>query len=41
MKNQIALWPTSIAGQKVKYIVLDDATDSANGAKIARSFCDR
>ena len=26
-KNTIALLPTSIGGQKVNYIVLDDATD--------------
>ena len=38
MKNQIALWPTSIAGEKMKYIVLDDATDPTNGVKNARRF---
>jgi len=38
MKNQIALWPTSIAGEKMKYIVLDDATDPTNGVKNTRRF---
>ncbi|MDO9279027.1 MAG: ABC transporter substrate-binding protein [Polaromonas sp.] len=38
MKNQIALWPASIAGEKMKYIVLDDATDPTNGVKNARRF---
>ena len=38
MKNQIALWPTSIAGEKLKVIVLDDATDPTNGVKNARRF---
>jgi len=38
MKNQIALWSTSIAGEKMKYIVLDDATDPTNGVKNTRRF---
>ena len=38
MKNQIALWPATIAGEKMKYIVLDDATDPTNGVKNARRF---
>lgn len=38
MKNQIALWPQSIAGEKLKFIVLDDATDPTNGVKNARRF---
>lgn len=38
MKNQIALWPQSIAGEKLKVIVLDDATDPTNGAKNAGRF---
>ena len=29
--NQIKLWPTSIAGEKLKVVVLDDATDLTNG----------
>lgn len=27
INNQIKLWPATIAGEKVKVIVLDDATD--------------
>ena len=38
MKNQIALWPATIGGEKMKYIVLDDATDPTNGVKNARRF---
>jgi branched-chain amino acid transport system substrate-binding protein len=38
MKNQIALWPQSIAGEKLKVIVLDDATDPTNGVKNASRF---
>jgi branched-chain amino acid transport system substrate-binding protein len=38
MKNQLALWPQSIAGEKLKVIVLDDATDPTNGAKNASRF---
>ena len=32
-KNTIALLPTSIGGQKVNYIVLDDATDATTAVK--------
>lgn len=35
-KNTIALLPTTIAGQKMKYIVLDDATDPTAASKNAR-----
>ncbi len=38
MNNQIKLWPTTIGGEKVKVIVLDDATDPTNGVKNARRF---
>jgi branched-chain amino acid transport system substrate-binding protein len=38
IKDSIALWPTSIAGQKLKVIILDDATDPTNAAKNARRF---
>ena len=38
MKNQIALWPTTIGGEKLKVIILDDATDPTNGVKNARRF---
>jgi branched-chain amino acid transport system substrate-binding protein len=37
-KNQIALWPSSVAGEKLNVIVLDDATDPTNGVKNARRF---
>jgi branched-chain amino acid transport system substrate-binding protein len=36
MKNEIALWPEKIAGEKLKIIVLDDATDPTNGVKNTR-----
>src|SRR5262245_11025024 len=35
-KNTIALLPTTIAGQKVNYIVLDDASDTTNAVANAR-----
>jgi branched-chain amino acid transport system substrate-binding protein len=38
MNNQIKLWPTTIGGEKVRVIVLDDATDPTNGVKNARRF---
>ena len=38
IKNQLALWPPAIAGEKVNLIILDDATDPANGVKNARRF---
>ncbi len=34
--NGFKLWPDSIAGQKLKMIVLDDATDPATGVKNVR-----
>src|SRR5690349_21129430 len=37
-KNTIALLPTSIGGQKAKYIVLDDATDPTAASKNARKL---
>lgn len=37
-KNQIELWPTSIAGEKLQVTILDDATDPTNGVRIARRF---
>jgi branched-chain amino acid transport system substrate-binding protein len=36
--NELKLWPTSIAGEKIKLIVLDDATDPTNGVKNAKRF---
>jgi len=37
-KNTIALLPTSIAGQKVNYIVLDDASDTTSAVKNTRKL---
>ncbi|SAK44029.1 extracellular ligand-binding receptor [Caballeronia temeraria] len=37
-KNTVALLPKEIAGQKVEYIVLDDATDSTQAVKNARKL---
>jgi len=37
-KAGIALWPTSIAGEKLNVIVLDDATDPTVAVKNARRF---
>lgn len=37
-KNTVALLPKSIAGQKVNYIVLDDATDPTAASKNARKL---
>jgi len=36
MKNQIALWPKTIAGENLKVVVLDDATDPTTGVKDAQ-----
>lgn len=36
VNNGFKLWPQTIAGEKVKLIVLDDATDPTNGVKNAR-----
>jgi branched-chain amino acid transport system substrate-binding protein len=38
MKNMIALWPQSIAGEKLNVIVLDDATDPTKGVVNAKRF---
>jgi branched-chain amino acid transport system substrate-binding protein len=37
-KNTIALLPTTLAGQKVNYIVLDDASDTTNAVANTRRF---
>src|SRR5450631_3195620 len=37
-KNTFALLPQTIAGEKVKYIVLDDATDTTTAVKNARKL---
>lgn len=38
IKNAIAMWPTSIGGEKLNVIILDDATDPSNATKNARRF---
>jgi branched-chain amino acid transport system substrate-binding protein len=38
MGNQFKLWPTTIAGEKVKMTILDDATDPTKGVQNARRF---
>ncbi len=37
-KNTVSLLPKEVAGQKVEYIVLDDATDSTQAVKNARKL---
>ena len=37
-KNTIALLPTTLAGQKVNYIVLDDASDTTTAVKNAKKL---
>jgi branched-chain amino acid transport system substrate-binding protein len=37
-KNSIMLWPKEIAGHKVEYIILDDATDPGNAVRNARKL---
>lgn len=39
-RNTVALLPTEIAGEKVNYIVLDDATDATQAGRNARKFVD-
>ena len=38
MKNYFALWPQTVAGEKINLIILDDATDPTNGARNAKRF---
>jgi branched-chain amino acid transport system substrate-binding protein len=38
MKNEFALWPSTIAGEKVNLIILDDATDPTKGVQNAKRF---
>ncbi len=38
VNNQVKLWPTSIGGEKLKVIVLDDGTDPTTGIKDAKRF---
>ena len=38
VNQQMKLWPATIGGEKIKLIILDDATDPTNGTKIAKRF---
>ncbi|MEY2690453.1 MAG: hypothetical protein RL375_4653 [Pseudomonadota bacterium] len=38
MQNAFKLWPTSIGGEKLNIIVLDDATDPSKGVQNAKRF---
>jgi branched-chain amino acid transport system substrate-binding protein len=37
-KNAMLLWPKEIAGQKVEYVILDDASDPTNAVRNARKL---
>ena len=36
--NQVKLWPTHIAGEKLHVLLMDDATDVSKGVDNARRF---
>jgi branched-chain amino acid transport system substrate-binding protein len=36
VKNAIMIWPKTVAGQTIKLVVLDDASDPTNGVKAAQ-----
>ena len=38
MQNYFKLWPSTIAGEKLNVIILDDATDPTKGVQNARKF---
>ena len=38
VNQQMKLWPATIGGEKIKLIILDDATDPTNGTKNAKRF---
>ena len=38
MKNEFAVWPQTIAGEKVNLIIVDDATDPTKGVVNAKRF---
>ena len=40
VKKGLALWPTTIGGEKINMIVLDDGGDATQGVKNARRFVD-
>jgi branched-chain amino acid transport system substrate-binding protein len=37
-KNAILLWPREVAGQKVEYVILDDASDTTNAVRNLRKL---
>ncbi len=37
-RNTVALLPTEVAGQKIEYVILDDATDTTQAVKNARKL---
>ncbi|HSY27501.1 MAG TPA: ABC transporter substrate-binding protein, partial [Burkholderiaceae bacterium] len=39
-KNAMLLWPKEIAGQKVEYVILDDASDPTNAVRNVRKLTD-
>lgn len=38
LANQVKLWPTQIAGEKLNVVIVDDATDPAKGAQNTQKF---
>lgn len=38
MSNGVKMWPATVAGEKIKLIILDDATDPTKGVQNARRF---
>ncbi len=38
MKNYFALWPQTVAGEKLNVVILDDATDPTKGVQNAKRF---
>jgi branched-chain amino acid transport system substrate-binding protein len=38
MSNGVKMWPATVAGEKIKVVMLDDATDPTKGVQNARRF---
>jgi branched-chain amino acid transport system substrate-binding protein len=38
MSNGVKMWPATVAGEKIKVVILDDATDPTKGVQNARRF---
>ncbi|HRD97958.1 MAG TPA: ABC transporter substrate-binding protein [Rubrivivax sp.] len=38
MSNGVKMWPATVAGEKIKLVILDDATDPTKGVQNARRF---